>query len=432
MRASILRSDRQLFVSYEIPTPSENASEWTVYAKERPIRFNNETIGYIVLELDSSEKLEVFYDGMLKFLLFILFFLGASILVSQWITKQFSRPFKVLNNAMASIGEDKNYKITINSESHMKEIEELTQNFNNLLGEVCQRDEELKELNFGLEQKVQQKTKELRDAQEKLVEEAHFAGMAEVASGTVHNIGNVLTSIISETSIIHEKIKHAPLDKFKMVNQKLNGLPIDCDEEEAIKKFYGAIESAISKTFSDVKEKIERITKHTNICTEIIHFQQNLASQRTMTETTSIADLVELFMTIKGTYISKHDLHVRILGEQQSQVKVHRSKMLSILINLLHNATESMESQNVDDKLIEISAAKRDGEVVVISFTDSGQPVEDSIARNLFRWGFTTKKKGHGFGLHSCYNYMQEMDGDIRFTQDEGRPCFELHLKEAG
>ena len=99
-------------------------------------------------------------------------------------------------------------------------------------------------------------------------------------------------------------------------------------------------------------------------------------------------------------------------------VPIQKNKLVHILINLIKNAKESMQDTAPNQRKLTIVAKKTDHHVY-IRFSDSGKGIESSRLNKIFTHGFTTKKDGHGFGLHSCANYMSEMRGRI-WAESEG------------
>ena len=55
-----------------------------------------------------------------------------------------------------------------------------------------------------------------------------------------------------------------------------------------------------------------------------------------------------------------------------------------------------------------------DDKYVIVRVSDNGQGIPEHNLQKIFNHGFSTKERGHGFGLHSCANYMTEMGGEIR------------------
>ena len=91
--------------------------------------------------------------------------------------------------------------------------------------------------------------------------------------------------------------------------------------------------------------------------------------------------------------------------------------MLQILINLLRNAKYACEASGKSDKQIVVRIANHAGGVQ-IAVTDNGVGIQPDHMTRIFSHGFTTKKNGHGFGLHSGALAARELGGALRVASD--------------
>lgn len=105
-------------------------------------------------------------------------------------------------------------------------------------------------------------------------------------------------------------------------------------------------------------------------------------------------------------------VEVRKELEPLPRVKVDRHRLLQILINLLSNAWQSLEAAPPRPRLLELRL-RRDEEWVLIQIQDNGQGIAPELLGRLFRQGFTTRKAGHGVGLHSSALAAQLMGGQL-------------------
>lgn len=107
--------------------------------------------------------------------------------------------------------------------------------------------------------------------------------------------------------------------------------------------------------------------------------------------------------------------------ECSAAVLLDRHRVLQIVTNLIRNAEESVVATGRANARIEVSttlAADR----LRIAVSDDGLGLGPRAMSKLFEYGFTTKKHGHGFGLHSCKLLMDEMGGTIACASEgEGR-----------
>jgi signal transduction histidine kinase len=90
---------------------------------------------------------------------------------------------------------------------------------------------------------------------------------------------------------------------------------------------------------------------------------------------------------------------------------------MQILVNLISNAKHALEESKGPDREIMVAIAKVDGGVR-LEVRDSGVGISRENLSKIFNHGFTTKKKGHGFGLHNCANAAQQMDGSLTAYSD--------------
>ena len=86
-----------------------------------------------------------------------------------------------------------------------------------LYAEVQRAETALRRANDDLEKRVEERTRELRQAQAQLVETARSAGMAEVATSVLHNVGNVLTSAIINVQTLSQVLEGSRLGRLKQV-----------------------------------------------------------------------------------------------------------------------------------------------------------------------------------------------------------------------
>jgi C4-dicarboxylate-specific signal transduction histidine kinase len=114
-------------------------------------------------------------------------------------------------------------------------------------------------------------------------------------------------------------------------------------------------------------------------------------------------------------------------------VKVERQKALQIVTNLIANAKEAIEQADPATRQIRLALRLSPSGGVEIRVTDNGVGIAAENLTRVFAFGFTTKKNGHGFGLHSSANAAKEMGGSLRAeSEGEGRGAtFVLELPPA-
>jgi len=146
--------------------------------------------------------------------------------------------------------------------------------------------------------------------------------------------------------------------------------------------------------------------------------QQNYATVMGVTETVKITDLVEDALGVNAGALERHNVQlVREYAGALPQITVDKHKVLQILINLVRNAKYACDESNRTDKRITIRVVKPDNRVG-ISVIDNGVGILRENLTHIFSFGFTTRKNGHGFGLHSGALAAKELGGSLSVHSD--------------
>jgi C4-dicarboxylate-specific signal transduction histidine kinase len=145
--------------------------------------------------------------------------------------------------------------------------------------------------------------------------------------------------------------------------------------------------------------------------------QQSYATAGGVKEWINVLNLVEDSLRMnEGTL--KHD-GVEVIREFETvpPINVERHKILQILINLLGNASHACAESARVDKRLTVRVANGEGRIK-ISVRDNGIGIPSENLTRIFHQGFTTRKDGHGFGLHSSVLAAKEMGGSLTVHSD--------------
>ena len=286
--------------------------------------------------------------------------------------------------------------------------------------QVTKRTEELNEKNQDLEQTLA----ELEATKDELVEKAHKAGMADIATGVLHNVGNVLSSVNTSAALIEETAKQSKLEGLVQANLLLRENIDNIDEFIAdnpkgknLLKYYLKLEEPLKKEQERMVHQSERLNKKIELINEIIAAQQNYAGTGIHAEQVSLDEIIDNALSLQAGSIERHNLEVEKDLQASEPVFVQRSKFIHVLVNILKNAKEAMDGMKPGEKKI-IIKTWQENEKVFLSISDTGSGIKKEHMGKIFTQGFTTKKDGHGFGLHSSANYMNEMGGSIEVHQN--------------
>ncbi len=413
---------------------TENQQTNNLFWHKIPIIFkqdnNNFKLGEVTIYSDSS----IVYDRIkISFLLLLINMLIQIIVFSSlfiWITgSKLRRPLAELANSTQFLQLDKleTAKISIHTNKN-NELKKLEIAFNTMITNLLTARQDLQKIHLEhkhkLEEKVAQRTKELKDSQEKAISNARKAGMAEIATGAIHNIGNVLNNINMSTEMIKKFVNSAFVNKFananKLLSANLNNLEnfiLRDPKGKKLLEYYIELGKLYGQENTTAKNHLSRLREKIDRCIAVIASQQEYAVSATiMMETLNLKTLVIDVIKLEKGSIEKADITITT-DLQDAEVNIDKSKVFNIIINLFNNAKDSMREISPEKRFLSFASLTKDNRIS-LKVTDSGIGINKENLDKIFTHGFTTKKDGHGFGLHSCANYMGEMKGSISVESD--------------
>jgi signal transduction histidine kinase len=260
---------------------------------------------------------------------------------------------------------------------------------------------------------------ELTAAHKQLLSISRQAGMAEVATGVLHNVGNVLNSVNVSANLLAEyvrKSKGAGLTRVVGVlcehagdlgafvtthpqGKHLTNLLTTLDQQLVAER------EAAAREIHTLREKVSHIN-------DIVAMQQSYAMVAGLQEHIAVADLVEDSLRLSEASLNRHKVDIHREYEGDAVINVDKHKALQILVNLVSNAKNScVESGRADSCTTLRVANARNG--VKIMVMDNGVGIPPENLTRIFNHGFTTRKGGHGFGLHSSALAARELGGSL-------------------
>jgi C4-dicarboxylate-specific signal transduction histidine kinase len=179
---------------------------------------------------------------------------------------------------------------------------------------------------------------------------------------------------------------------------------------EALSEHLVAEQMKLIKEMKGLQQNIEHI-KH------IVATQQHYAKVGGALENIAVQDLVEDALRMSAESLTRHQIEVVRQFEAAPPALLDRHKVLQILINLISNAKQALSSRE-EGRRIELHILRLDTNFVRLQVTDNGSGIAPENLTRVFQHGFTTKKRGHGFGLHSGANAAVEMGGRLTVHSD--------------
>ncbi|AMZ73677.1 MULTISPECIES: sensor histidine kinase [Pseudomonas] len=261
---------------------------------------------------------------------------------------------------------------------------------------------------------------ELREAQAELVTTARRAGMAEIATNVLHNVGNVLNSVNVSAQVLYEKVHTSKGPGVAKVVQLMKEHPDDLGDfissdpkGRALPDYLDKLADALAVEQQGMIAELAQLTRRIDHIKEIVATQQSYAGNASVLEPGSLRELVEDVVRICDVSLARH--HITLIKEFSDipQMPLDKHRVLQILVNLINNAKQALDAGvNRPPQIILRLKVVDDGRVRV-EVQDNGEGIaQDNLAR-VFEHGFTTRVDGHGFGLHSCILAAHEMGGDL-------------------
>jgi signal transduction histidine kinase len=265
---------------------------------------------------------------------------------------------------------------------------------------------------------------DLATAHKQLLDISRQAGMAEVATGVLHNVGNVLNSVNVSANLLAEYIEKSKGAELARVTAVLREHEADLGNFvtthpqgrhlgrylEDLDRHLQAERQAAAGELGHLQKKIDHIK-------DIVTMQQNFAVVAGVQEQIAVADLVEDGLRLSAAALSRHRIEIQREYAIDTLITVDKHKALQILVNLLTNAKcACVESGRADSRVTVRAAAF--AACVRIEVTDNGVGISQDNLTRIFNFGFTTRKTGHGFGLHSGALAARELGGALTAHSD--------------
>lgn len=248
----------------------------------------------------------------------------------------------------------------------------------------------------------------LEATNQQLVEATRQAGMAEVATGVLHNVGNVLTSINVTANLLSDRLRDSKVSSLGKVATLLKAnagdLPGFFTSDPRAGKLTGYLKNLSINLEKERQENMTELTtllKSVSHVKDIIWMQQSYASVSGIVEPLQPPETIEDALKLSNNALQRHNVHVvREFGVTRA-ARAERHKVLQILVNLISNAKKAMDAKEPSQRRLVIRTESGDGDTIVIKVTDNGIGIPAENLPKMFCHGFTTRKDGHGFGLHS-------------------------------
>jgi PAS domain S-box-containing protein len=266
---------------------------------------------------------------------------------------------------------------------------------------------------------------QLENAHQRLVETSRLAGMAEVASDVLHNVGNTLNSVNVSCSLVIDAIKRLNFDNLARIPGLLQENAGRLDEflttdsrGKHIPQYLAGVRDKFEEQKGFFLLELGQLREHIDHINQIVAMQQSYAKVAGIQEAVDITQLVEDAIQINAAALQRHTIQYRRDLEPVPPILVDKHKVLQILINVIRNAKYALSESQCPQKLLTLRVRRTPQGQVEIQVIDNGVGIPPENLTRIFAHGFTTRRNGHGFGLHSGALAARELGGALSAHSD--------------
>jgi PAS domain S-box-containing protein len=272
---------------------------------------------------------------------------------------------------------------------------------------------------------IKEAEEKLSQVHKQLLDTSRQAGMADVATSVLHNVGNVLNSINVSANMLSDQLKKSKSGNVGKVAALMREHSADLAvfmtndaKGRQLPSFLAQLAEQLAKEQIFVLNELASLVKNVDHVKDIVAMQQCYAKVSGLTEMVRVTDLVEDALGMNASALLRHDVHFfREYAEHLPEINVDKHKVLQILVNLIRNAKQACDESDSKDKRLTMRVTNG-GDKVLISLIDNGIGITAENLTRIFHHGFTTKKDGHGIGLHSGALAARELGGSLSVQSD--------------
>ncbi|WNG36971.1 PAS domain S-box protein [Archangium violaceum] len=253
-----------------------------------------------------------------------------------------------------------------------------------------------------------------------LVDVSRQAGMAEVATGVLHNVGNTLNSVNISTSLVTERLRKSRISGLakatQLLREHLSDIPSFFAQDpqgQKLPAYLIALSDQLQEERDGMIQEMHALGESLEHIKSIVSMQQKHARAAGAVEQISVPQLITEALRLHAVSFERLGIRVECHYDEVPPIYVDRHKLLQILINLMGNARHALVASPKQDKRLGIYVRCSPAGELQIEVADNGVGIAPENLGRMFTQGFTTKKTGHGFGLHISALAAAEMKGRL-------------------
>jgi signal transduction histidine kinase len=260
----------------------------------------------------------------------------------------------------------------------------------------------------------------LAESRKKVLDSAHRAGKAEIASEVLHNVGNAVNSANCSVEVLEERLDGSKVSGLDRATSLLR------EQAPRAAEFFGqdprgpklidyllGLNETLQQERADNQAEVVRLREIVRHIRDAIAAQQTFAGRSDFRQEVELPALVDEILQLNQELLRTSEVQAVVELPSLPELQLNKSKMTQVLVNLVRNAIQSMQGQPSDSRRLTIAARCVEEDGIEIEVRDTGVGFGDDVRPKLFTHGFTTKPEGNGFGLHYCANAIREAGGLI-------------------
>ena len=291
--------------------------------------------------------------------------------------------------------------------------------------QVLRKNQELETTNTNLHVEMDQRKKaeaEKEKLYQQLMNASRQAGMADVASSVLHNVGNVLNSINVSTDTLLKTLKKPMVGDVcriaSMFHEHQDNLQefLTADPKgKQIPSYLGLVAESLSGSHQTIQGELDSLVKKVDHIKQVIMSQQDIARAGNIREPASSEDLMEQALLMALPEPEKYHIHIVREYSPVPTIMTDRHQVLQVLVNLITNAKNAMVEHTDSPRrlTLRIGVLSDRHSFARFEVVDSGGGIKPENLSKLFTQGFTTRKAGHGLGLHSAAIVAKNLGGAL-------------------
>jgi len=318
--------------------------------------------------------------------------------------------------------------------------QQLVSGINNVIDAVAASGEQVRQTNELLVAQVEerQRAQRERDAMHtQLLDTARKAGMAEIATSVLHNLGNALNSVNIAAEASTDLVKRWRVrdvskvaDMIEEHRHELTAFFGENGRGKLVPAYLRKLVEVLDEDRAQVLAELQELTRMLDHAKEVVAWQQSYAGVAGVREEISPVVLMEDALRITKVERDGERITIEKQFAEVPVLSVERHKVVQILVNLISNAASAIERSGRPQGTLTLRIRAEGGKAVTFEVGDNGIGIPAENMARLFQYGFTTREGGHGFGLHSCAITALELGGEIKAASEGAGKgaCFMLTL----